>query len=131
MNRKPHNRPGNLLLFLGLLFLAETAFAEPAWQLSAAEWSRPRSGLAVQQMAPVANAVRAWQAAVESGATNARLQLVHASGEEGSLWAAELRDWLIALAVPPAVIEIVPGGLPPDRLELRLVDAAPAGEDSA
>lgn len=131
MNRKPQNRPGNLLLFLGLLFLAETAFAEPAWQLSAAEWSRPRSGLAVQQMAPVANAVRAWQAAVESGATNARLQLVHASGEEGSLWAAELRDWLIALAVPPAVIEIVPGGLPPDRLELRLVDAAPAGEDSA
>lgn len=126
MNRRMRNLPIEIALALGLLLLPVAALAETAWQLSAAEWSRPRSGAAVQQMAPVAEAVRAWQAAVEEGASDARLQLVHAGGEAGSLWAAELQDWLVALAVPPAAIEIVPGGLPPDRLELRLVNAAAA-----
>ena len=116
MNRRMCNRISEFVLALALL--APVANAEE-WQLSAAEWSRPRSGIAVARMPAVAEAVRAWQAATAAGQA-ARLQLVFPGGEEGSLWASELRDWLVALAVPPGAIELVPGGLPANRLEIHL-----------
>lgn len=85
------------------------------WSLSAAEWSRPRSGQVVAAMPGVAAAVRALNAHEDS-----RLILRHPGGEEGALWAAELHDWLVALGVPAGRIELVPGGVPPDRLDLEL-----------
>lgn len=95
---------------------------DTAFILGASEWSRPRSAAAVIGMPPVANAVRAWQAAAaDDEQVRVRLQLVHASGEEGGLWAAELRDWLIALGVPPPAITLVPAGQASGRLELRVV----------
>lgn len=99
-----------------------SAAASDSWLLKAADWSRPRSGEAVLAMKPVAQAVRSWQSAGQG----ARLLLVHAGGEEGSLWGAELRDWLIALGLPPDAIVLAPGGQPADRLEIRL-EAAPGG----
>ena len=97
------------------------AASASSWELKASEWSRPRSASAVIAMAPIANAVRAWHDALAQGDDNARLQLLHASGEEGGLWAAELRDWLIALGVAPGAIELAPAGVPADRLELRVL----------
>lgn len=99
-----------------MIMLAAPVSAAESWLLTASEWSRPRSGTALVEMQPVADAVRAWQAADEG----ARLMLVHAGGEEGSLWAAELRDWLIALGLPPDAVVLAPGGQPADRLEIRL-----------
>lgn len=106
------------LLFLFWFFLAGGLEAAESWTLSAAEWSRPRSGAAVLAMAPVAEAVRAWRA-LEAGGGSSRLQLVYAGGEEGSLWAAELRDWLVALGIPPDAIEMVAGGSS-RQLEIRV-----------
>lgn len=103
-----------LAALLVTVSLAVTA-ADNQWTLQASDWSRPRSGAAVLDMAPVAAAVRAWNANPK-----ARLQLVHASGEEGALWAAELRDWLIALGVAPDNIEILAGGTSTGELELHL-----------
>ena len=94
--------------------------ASGPWTLHASDWSRPRSGSAIVNMQPVAAAVRAWRAAAASN-PQARLQLTHPGGEEGSLWAAELRDWLVALGLPPDGIEISAGGQPPDQLEIRLL----------
>lgn len=118
-NRRPTHRR-HLLLLLGMLFSGSAAAAD-SWTLTAAEWSRPRSGAAVLEMAPVANAVRAWQAAEAAHQGASRLQLRYAGGEEGSLWASELRDWLVALGVPPGAVEPVPGG-DPGELEIRLLD---------
>ncbi|HEX7029847.1 MAG TPA: hypothetical protein VF254_04570 [Gammaproteobacteria bacterium] len=98
-------------------FLAGSLQAADSWTLSASEWSRPRSGAAVLAMTPVAEAVRAWQAA---DSDTSRLQLRYPGGEEGSLWAAELQDWLVALGVPPGAIELVAGGSP-GELEIRLL----------
>jgi len=111
---------------IAILALPATAFSQDTWSatLSASEWSRPRSAAAVIAMPPVASAVRAWQAAVTQGDREVRLQLVHASGEEGGLWAAELRDWLIALGVSPAAIELAPGGQRAGRLELRVLSGS-------
>lgn len=111
------------IFLVQLLLATTTAVADSplSRDLKASEWSRPRSASAVIAMAPVADAVRAWHDAVAAGDDNARLQLLHASGEEGGLWAAELRDWLIALGVAPSAIELAPAGLPADRLELRVL----------
>ena len=119
MQRTPRRPIAEILIMCAAtLTLSLPLHAADSWTLPASMWSRPRSGAAVLDMAPVADAVRAWQAAVREH-PQARLVLVHAGGEEGSLWAAELRDWLVALGVPPDAIERVPGSRA-DRLELRL-----------
>ena len=104
------------LLALLVLSLASTPLLADEWTLTAAEWSRPRSGERVRAMKPVNAAVNAWR---EAGG-DARLVLRHASGEEGSLWAAELKDWLVALGVPTQRIEVVPTGIASDRLEIEV-----------
>lgn len=109
-----------IIMIPSLLATVPAVAAAPSWELKASEWSRPRSASAVIAMAPIADAVRAWHDAIKRGDDNARLLLLHGSGEEGGLWAAELRDWLIALGVTPAAIELVPAGLPADRLELHV-----------
>lgn len=121
-----HNKRWNCrspLLLAMLMFFAPTVTAQgtASWTLKASEWSRPRNAAAVIAMQPVAEAVRAWQAAASQDDHRSRLQLLHSSGEEGGLWAAELRDWLIALGVPATAIEMTPAGLPAERLELRVL----------
>lgn len=112
----------HLALLLVLATSASASAAEPDhWSLAASDWSRPRSGAAVLAMPAVAQAVRAWEGAVQAGDEGARLQLVHTSGEEGALWAAELRNWLISLGIPPDAIDIAPGGGSSGHLELRLL----------
>lgn len=101
------------------LLLASTPLLADEWTLTAAEWSRPRSGERVRAMEPVNAAVNAWRAAGD----DAQLILRHASGEEGSLWAAELKDWLVALGVPAHRIEVVPAGMAADRLELEVEES--------
>lgn len=110
------NRTETRWVWLLAVMLFTPAMADDSWILVAAEWSRPRSGSALVEMQPVADAVRAWHAAGDS----ARLVLVHAGGEAGGLWAAELRDWLVALGLPPRAVQLAPGGQPAGRLEIRL-----------
>ena len=83
--------------------------------VSAAEWSRPRSAAMVHALPGVRDCMQAWLAAPER-----HLILVSAPGEEGGLWASELRDWLVALGVPSAAIELRAVGTDKERLLLRL-----------
>lgn len=105
-----------MAMIIGMLsaMAAGPVLAE-SWQLTASEWSRPRTGERVRNLPAVNAAVNAWLAE-----PNARIELRHASGEQGSLWAAELRDWLIALGIPREKIDILPTRLPEDRLELEV-----------
>lgn len=100
-------------LLAGLL-MAGPALAEN-WTLGRDAWSRPRSGEVVREMPPVAAAVRALQA--EDGR---RLALIYPGGESGELWAAELRDWLIALGVDADSVTIRAGAPEADTLLLRV-----------
>lgn len=110
-------RTTSLLLLLAAFGVAEARELE-RWRLGAEEWSRPRSAQALIAMVPVAEAVRAWESARRERPV--RLALVHPGGEAGALWAEELRDWLVALGLPPEDLALAPGGQPADRLELRL-----------
>ena len=75
----------------------------------------------VLSLRPVAECVRAWDRGPQQ-----RLVLVHAPGETGALWASELRDWLVALGVPSASIDLRAVG---SEGELRLrVEAPPLAQ---
>ena len=101
-----------LLLSISPLLQAEKA----PWVLSAEEWARPRDGQVVVQMPPLAEVIAAW-----SESQGQRLLIRYPGGEDGLLWAHELRSWLVALGVPLEDQELVAGSHQADRIELELM----------
>lgn len=89
-----------LLLNMALVYAAQA----DTWSITAAEWARPRSGKSVLEMQAVASAVKDFNAD-----TMSILLVRYPGGEEGALWAFELRDWLVSLGVPSNRIELYPG----------------------
>jgi hypothetical protein len=90
-------------LFLLLLLTAAPALAEQA-VISAAQWPQPVTGRALAAMAPL----RATIAALDKDPA-LRLRIRFPGGDAGTAWARELRDWLVALGVASARIDLAPG----------------------
>lgn len=108
-----------LITFL-LVFQASAQAAEGTWTLSAEEWARPRAGASLVDMAPLREAVTHL-----NGQADRRLIVAYPGGEEGSLWAHELRSWLVALGVPSRRIQLVSGASSLDGLDLRVEEGRP------
>ena len=108
-------------LFLLVLLPLVCQAGETAWDVTAEQWARPRSGDAILAMPPVREAVHQWMQAPHG----TRLVIAYPGGEAGSLWADELRDWLISLGGPSRALELQPGLPEPDRLRLRLTTVMP------
>lgn len=89
--------------------------ADDAHVLLADDWARPRTGEAVVALPAPRAAVRAWH-----HAHDASLVIAHPGGERGSLWGAEVRDWLVALGVEPSRILLRPGGPRDDAVVLSV-----------
>lgn len=101
---------------LALVLLCAAGAARAAdCAVSAEEWSRPRSAAMVVALPGVRECVARWQQDPRQ-----RLVIVHAAGEEGALWANELRDWLVALGVPGARLQLRAVGTDPERVLLRI-----------
>ena len=98
-----------------VLSAAQVCAQQDLWSLSAEDWARPRDGRSVARMAPLPEVIAAWQK--QSGQ---RLLLRYPGGEEGLLWAHELRGWLVALGVPLADQELVAGSPQADQIEIEL-----------
>ncbi len=94
---------------------ASTVLAESRWNLSAEQWARPRSGTSLVAMAPLGEVVQSLQA--DEGRA---LVIGYPGGEEGSLWAYELRSWLVALGIPSRRIQLQSGSQERDALDLRI-----------
>ena len=90
--------------------------ADDVWLLGADDWARPRDGVAMVQMPPLPEVVEAWEQQPDQ-----RLIVRYPGGEEGLLWANELRSWLVALGIPSVHQELVAGSSQPDRIELELM----------
>jgi len=103
------------MFFCALLVSAGVAAEPGAWSLSADSWARPRDGRSVAQMAPLPEVIKKW-----SEDTTQRLVIHYPGGEEGQLWAHELRSWLVALGVPQNNQELVAGSQQADRIEIEL-----------
>jgi len=103
-------------LLFALLCCCPAGAEEKLWSLSADTWAQPRDGRSVAQMVPLPEVVAAW-----SSQPGQRLVVRYAGGEEGLMWAHELRSWLIALGIPSGDQELVAGSHQADRIELELV----------
>ncbi len=98
-----------------LLMLALNVPAAETVVITSAEWARPRSGATLARMPGLVE--------VASGllvARDGRILVRYPGGEEGVLWAEELRGWLVALGIASTQIELVPGTSRPDIIELEL-----------
>lgn len=93
-----------LLVVLTALMSPVLSVAADTWSVTAEEWARPRSADSLLEMQAVADAVKGLNADALS-----TLLIRYPGGEEGALWASELRDWLISLGVPSTRIEVYPG----------------------
>ena len=79
-------------------------------------WARPRSAREVAMMPSVKQLVQRWMQ-IEDG----RVEIRYPGGEEGSLWASELRDWLVTLGVPSGKIVLRVGSPNADELVLSVL----------
>jgi hypothetical protein len=86
-----------------------------AWRISAEQWAHPRSGAKVAKLPAVRQAVSAW-----TKHPNRHIVILYRGGETGTFHATELRDWLVALGVSSAHIELQPAGGPADELRLEV-----------
>lgn len=94
-----------------------------AWTINAEEWAQPRSGVTVMGLPGLNAAVQAWL--VEP---TAMMILAHPVGEEGEVWASELRSWLVALGVPAQQILLQTGQ--ESAMTLHLAPPVPASKPS-
>ena len=104
-------------ILVTLCLLANSQFAYSAsYDLSAAFWASPRTAKAVSQMEPINNVLQDWQ-----NRSKHHLQILYPGGEEGELWANELRDWLITLGVPYNKIMLNAGSAFEDKIQIVIV----------
>lgn len=92
----------------------------PVVTVTAEQWARPRSGEAVAQLPELGRLVETLDRNPSQ-----RLVVRHASGDDGTLWAEELRSWLVALGVPSMNVELAPGALEADKLFIELRRSTP------
>ena len=100
-----------LLLFVSMALPA----ADSGFLLDSETWARPRSGSSVSAMPVVRQLVQQWVSAPTQ-----RIDIRYPGGEEGVLWASELRDWLVALGIPAEAIIVQAGSPHADQLLLQL-----------
>jgi len=108
-----------LLIALGCLFCATQplrAQASPTYVLTQSAWSVPRTTQSVLAMPALQKTVRAYDKHPKS-----HIQIHYPGGDEGTLWAAELRSWLVSLGVASRHIELLPGTRKSGQLELQVV----------
>ena len=106
------------VLLLVVLIQAMVLAAEPRL-LPAEEWLMPRSGDRLLDWEPLAVTVREWMDAD----TPSRIVIEYPGGEQGSLWVAELKDWLVTMGIPASAILTRPGG----RVDGLTIWVEPAG----
>jgi hypothetical protein len=105
----------NIVFLCSVLGASGAAAEGRSWSLSADSWARPRDGQAVASMQPLPEAIAEW-----SADTAQHLVIHYPGGEDGQLWAFELRSWLVALGVPQDKLELVAGSQQADRIEIEL-----------
>jgi hypothetical protein len=121
------------LPLLIMLISMSVCSAESVQIITAEDWARPRSGESLVRMPALKRTVRDYldqksaQESNQKGSQNdrhgQRISIRHPRGEEGVLWAEELRGWLIALGIPSADIIVSPQSSRIDAVELAVMDA--------
>jgi hypothetical protein len=109
------------LPLLIILVFSPVSSAESVQVITADDWARPRSGESLVQMPALQRTVRDFLS--QSDERGRRILIRHPRGEEGVLWAEELRSWLVALGIPSAAIAVTPASTRIDSIELAVLGA--------
>ncbi|MGB0713517.1 MAG: hypothetical protein ACPGUC_08155 [Gammaproteobacteria bacterium] len=88
---------------------------ESVFVIPATDWLRPRSALGVSGNRVIQAAVQRWM-----DTSGGRMAIRYPGGDQGTLWARELRDWLTSLGVASEHIDLVPGGPSGDGLAIEV-----------
>ena len=89
--------------------------------ITADEWARPRSGESLVRMPALKSTVREYLG--EDKQRGRRILIRHPRGEEGVLWAEELRGWLVALGVPSTDVAVSPESTRANAIEVAVTGA--------
>lgn len=100
------------LLTLSGLSVAE----EISHVLTAQQWNVPRQASSILSMPALQSAMQEYQATEGN-----QLLIRYPGGDEGTLWAHELRGWLISLGVASKNIELIPGSVKTNQLEITVI----------
>lgn len=87
--------------------------------LTAQQWAVPRDASTVIRMP----AMQSLYNAIEREPSG-RVRIRYPGGDEGSLWAHEVRAWLVALGIPSAQLELIPGSHHADAVEFEVSGGA-------
>lgn len=85
--------------------------------LTSEQWNVPRNESAILQMPALQQLMQAYKAKQQ-----AQILVKYPGGDEGTLWASELRAWLISLGIASKNIELIPGARDVNTLELHLLE---------
>ncbi|MCK5364062.1 MAG: hypothetical protein KAR22_13885, partial [Gammaproteobacteria bacterium] len=123
---------GRMIRGLPLLIMSismAVCSAESVQVITAEDWARPRSGESLVRMPALKRTVRDYlnqksnQESSQNDQRGQRIFIRHPRGEEGVLWAEELRGWLVALGIPSTDIALNPESSRIDAIELAVMDA--------
>jgi len=109
------NKIINITLF-SLLLLTNNAFAAKSELLHANEWSVPKKATTLLAMPAINKVMKKLLKNV-----NSSLAIKYPGGDEGTLWANELRSWLVALGLSSKRIELIPGSAVSTIIELDVL----------
>ena len=122
-----------LIMLISSAAYSAGSSAESVEVITADQWARPRSGESLVQMPALKRTVRDYLGQIagrddeQGGSRNTRrdqrIRIRHPRGEEGVLWAEELRGWLIALGIPSTDIAMSPDSTRVDAIELAVTGA--------
>lgn len=89
---------------------------ETAHVLTSQQWNVPRQASSILSMPALQSAMQEYQATEGN-----QLLIRYPGGDEGTLWAHELRGWLISLGVASNNIELIPGSVKTNQLEITVI----------
>jgi len=99
-----------------MLIFVTNAFAADVELLHANEWSVPKQTVTVLAMPAINKSMRKLQ-----NDTNSILKIKYPGGDEGTLWANELRSWLVALGLSSNRIDLIQGSAISTTIELEIL----------
>jgi hypothetical protein len=105
-----------LILATITLLVSTNLLANDVELLHINEWSVPKQTVTLLEMPAIRKSMLKLQLSDAS-----MLKVKYPGGDEGTLWANELRSWLIALGLSSKRIDLVPGSAISTTIELEVI----------
>lgn len=106
----------NIFLILISLFAAtKIVVADDRYLLTQEQWSQPKRVETILQMSAINRVLSDF-----SKSSGSQLLILYPGGDEGTLWAHELKAWLVSLGLSSQHIELQPGSSE-GVIEMRVV----------